>query len=56
MDTSHRRDSNDLMCDDCGAWKQTKTAINHLQLAFYEDGPVKSVKPCEATFHILVLF
>ena len=34
VDTSKLRDCNDIKCDDCGAWKQTKTATNHLKLTF----------------------
>ena len=40
VDTSKLRDSNDIKCDDCGVWKQTKTATNHLKLTFDEDGTV----------------
>ena len=40
VDTSKLRDSNDTKCDDCGVWKQTKTATNHLKLTFDEDGTV----------------
>ena len=40
VDTSKLRDSNDIKCDDCGVWKQTKTATNHLKLTSDEDGTV----------------
>ena len=34
----------DLKCDDCGIWKQTKTASSHLKLTFDEDGVVNSAQ------------
>ena len=40
VDSSKLHDSNDIKCDDCGVWKQTKTATNHLKLTFDEDGTV----------------
>ena len=40
VDTSKLRDANDIKCDDCGVWKQTKTATNHLKLTFDKDGTV----------------
>ena len=48
VDTSKLRDSNDIKCDDCGVWKQTKTATNHLKVTFDEDGMVKSVKTTQS--------
>ena len=46
IDTSKLQDSGDTKCDDCGAWKQTKTATTILHLQFDEDGSVTSVKCC----------
>ena len=46
IDTSKLQDSGDAKCDDCGAWKQTKTATTFLHVQFDEDGSVTSVKCC----------
>ena len=46
VDTSKLGDSGDTKCDDCGAWKQTKTATTHLYVHFDEDGSVNSVRCC----------
>ena len=40
VDTSKLRDSNDIKCDDCGVWKQTKTVTTDLKLTFDEDRTV----------------
>lgn len=44
VDTSKLQDSGDVKCDDCGVWKQTKTATNHLKLTIDEDGDVDCAK------------
>ena len=41
------RDTGDIKCDACGAWKQTKTATTQLRIKFMEDGSVGSVKRLE---------
>ena len=46
VDTSKLQHSGDAKCDDCGAWKQTKTATTHLHVAFDEDGSVSSIQCC----------
>ena len=43
------QDSGDTKCDDCGAWKQTKTATTFLHINHDEDGSVASVKCCPST-------
>ena len=45
VDTSKLHDPGDTKCDDCGAWKQTKTATTHLKITFCSGG-VDSVKCC----------
>ena len=44
VDTSKLDSSGDTKCDDCGAWRQTKTATTHLRICFDTDGAVSSVK------------
>lgn len=44
VDTTKLRDSDDIKCDDCGAWKQTKTATTGLKITFMEDGSVGGVE------------
>ena len=46
IDASKLQDSGDTKCDDCGAWKQTKTATTFLHVQFDEDGSVASIKCC----------
>ena len=46
VDTSKLGDPGDTKCDDCGAWRQTKTATTHLNITFSDDGHVDSVKCC----------
>lgn len=46
VDTSKLKDSGDLKCDDCGAWKQTKTATTYLAVCVGRDGSVSSVHRC----------
>ena len=46
VDGSKLNDSGDTKCDDCGAWKQTKTATTHLLVQFDNDGSVNSVQCC----------
>ena len=46
IDVSKLQDSGDTKCDDCGAWKQTKTATTFLHINHDEDGSVASVKCC----------
>ena len=49
VDTSRLHDSSgDVKCDDCGVWKQTKTATNHLKLTFDEDGTVECAKSVQS--------
>ena len=48
VDTSKLHDSNDIKCDDCGVWKQRKTATNHLKLTFDEDGTVDFVQSTQS--------
>jgi hypothetical protein len=43
VDTSKLRSPDDIKCDDCGAWRQTKTATQYLEVNFDEDGSVVSV-------------
>lgn len=43
VDSSKLLDPGDIKCDDCGAWKQTKTATTTLQI---ENGKVSSVQVC----------
>ena len=43
VDTSQLHDPDDIKCDDCGAWKQTKTATSRLKVTFVEGGSVGSV-------------
>ena len=45
VDTSKLHDPGNTKCDDCGAWKQTKTATTHLKITFCSGG-VDSVKCC----------
>ena len=45
VDTSKLHDPGDTECDDCGAWKQTKTATTYLKITFCNGG-VDSVKCC----------
>ena len=49
VDSSKLEDSGDTKCDDCGAWKQTKTATTHLRIRFEEDGIVASVQCCPSS-------
>lgn len=44
VDTSKLRDAGDIKCDDCGAWKQTKTDSKPVSIGFDEDGLVASVQ------------
>ena len=45
VDTSKLQDPEDTKCDDCGAWKQTKTATTYLTILFCDDdGTVDSVE------------
>ena len=46
VDTSKLHDPGDTKCDDCGAWKQTKTATTPLRINFCDDGSVLSVQCC----------
>ena len=46
VDTSKLGDPGDVKCDDCGAWKQTKTATSHLSITFCDDGGVNSATCC----------
>jgi len=48
VDTSKLQDPVDTKCDDCGAWKQTKTATSYLNISFFDDGTVDSVENCSA--------
>ena len=48
VDTSKLRDCNDIKCDDCGVWKQTKTATNHLKLTFDKDGTVNFAQSAQS--------
>ena len=32
-------DPDDIKCDDCGTWKQTKTATSTLHIDFFTNGP-----------------
>ena len=54
VDTSKLRDSNDIKCDDCGVWKQTKTTTNHLKLTFDEDGAVNIATQPQLTLQSLI--
>ena len=44
MDSTKLSDPGDVKCDDCGAWRQTKTATTNLQIIFFENGSVSSVQ------------
>ena len=46
VDTTKLQDPEDAKCDDCGAWKQTKTATTYLTISFCDDGSVDSVENC----------
>ena len=46
VDTSKLLHPGDLMCDDCGTWKQTKTATTCLHIRFEDNGSVQSVQSC----------
>ena len=58
IDTSKLEDAGDAKCNDCGAWKQTKTATITLQVKFEEDGSVGTVNICleknKKRYHTLV--
>lgn len=44
VDSTKLLDPDDVKCDDCGAWKQTKTATATLHIDFFENGRVSSVQ------------
>ena len=44
VDSTKLSDPGDVKCDDCGAWRQTKTATTNLQIIFFENGSVSSVQ------------
>ena len=46
VDLGSLLDSEDTKCDDCGTWKQTKTATTYLRINFFENGKVSSVHSC----------
>ena len=46
MDSSSLLHSEDTKCDDCGTWKQTKTAKTDLHIKLLENGKVASVHSC----------
>ena len=46
LDTEKLQDPEDAKCDDCGAWKQTKTATSYLTISFCDDGSVDYVENC----------
>ena len=58
IDTIKLEDASDAKCDDCGAWRQTKTATTNLQVKFEEDGCVGNVNIClgknKKRYHTLV--
>ena len=37
VDSGSLLDSEDTKCDDCGTWKQTKTATTYLRIHFFEN-------------------
>ena len=46
VDSGSLLDSEDTKCDDCGTWKQTKTATTDLRINLFENGKVASVHSC----------
>ena len=46
VDSGSLLDSEDTKCDDCGTWKQTKTATTYLQINLFENNKVASVHSC----------
>ena len=46
VDSNSLLDSEDTKCDDCGTWKQTKTATTYLRLNLFENGKVYLVHSC----------
>ena len=46
VDSGSVLDSEDTKCDDCGTWRQTKTATTYLHIDLFENGKVFSVHSC----------
>ena len=46
VDSGSLLDAEDTKCDDCGTWKQTKTATTDVRINFFENGKVASVDSC----------
>ena len=44
IDSSSLKAADDIKCDDCGAWRQTKTATVYVEIDFMDCGSVLSVK------------
>lgn len=44
VDTAKLKDAEDIKCDDCGVWIQTKTATTYLKIVLSDDGSVDSVE------------
>ena len=46
VDSESLLDSEDTKCDDCGTWRQTKTATTYLHIDLFENSKVSSVHSC----------